>query len=249
MGTRGFTLVELLVVIAIVAVLIAMLAPALVAAYGVAQQTTCASNLRQLGLALRLYLKDNHGQFFPMRTTQSDGALWYYGFESNASAASGEGNRTFDRTQGKLYTYLQSPDATVEFCPAFDNSGPIKPKYSNQWWTYGINYELCGMKASRNFEEIKGGDAGRTILFADAAQVNTWQFPASSANPMIEEWFYIQPGSRMVQFRHFGKANVLFADWHVEALPPAAGSYNKLLPDAHIGYLDNQQVLFDPRGQ
>jgi prepilin-type processing-associated H-X9-DG protein len=64
---------------------------------------------------------------------------------------------------------------------------------------------------------------------------------------MAEEWFYIQSGARMVHFRHGGMANVLFADWHVEAMPPAKGSYNPLLPDAHIGYLDPKDVLFAPR--
>lgn len=52
---RGFTLVELLIVIAIVAILIAMLIPAVSKARGVAHLTVCASNLRQLGVALTAY--------------------------------------------------------------------------------------------------------------------------------------------------------------------------------------------------
>ncbi len=243
---RGFTLIELLVVIAILAILAALLFPVLAGAFSVANQTNCASNLRQLGLAMRLYLKDNNDQFFTLRTIQPDGILWYYGFETNASLASGEGNRTFDRTQGKLYPYLESPVATVEVCPAFYTNGAYKPKYNCQWWTYGINYQLSNFNAGCYASQIRGADAGRTMIFADAAQVNTWEAPASAANPLAEEWFYIQPGARMVQFRHSGMANVLMADWHVESVGPAANSYSPLLPAARIGYFDPTQVLFTP---
>jgi prepilin-type N-terminal cleavage/methylation domain-containing protein len=75
MQRRGFTLVELLAVIAIVGILTALLVPAVMAALGVADQTACASNLHQLGLATQLYLKDNRGQFFRLRTTEADGVL------------------------------------------------------------------------------------------------------------------------------------------------------------------------------
>ena len=61
MDRRGFTLVELLVVIAIIAVLMALLVPALEAARLRAQDVLCTSNVRQIGLALILYLDDNDG--------------------------------------------------------------------------------------------------------------------------------------------------------------------------------------------
>jgi prepilin-type N-terminal cleavage/methylation domain-containing protein len=65
MRTRGFTLIELLVVIAIIAILAAILFPVFAKAREKARQNTCMNNLRQIGIAMNMYVQDNNSTFIP----------------------------------------------------------------------------------------------------------------------------------------------------------------------------------------
>jgi len=68
---KGFTLIELLVVIAIIAILAAILFPVFAKARDKAQSTACLSNVKQIGLALQMYLGDWDG-YYPMASSNYD---------------------------------------------------------------------------------------------------------------------------------------------------------------------------------
>jgi prepilin-type N-terminal cleavage/methylation domain-containing protein/prepilin-type processing-associated H-X9-DG protein len=235
----AFTLIELLVVIAIIAVLAALLLPVMARGKFSAQRAACESNLRQLGLATEIYLGDNANRFFNRCAAPTPtGQQWWFGW----LASGAEGQRDFDLSTGVLFSYLHGSD--VRLCPSpVWNSPQFKLKGTNVIFSYGCNSFLCAAQNQNPVNANKILRPADTGLFADAAQVNTFQAPASVANPMFEEFYNFDATEATVQFRHVQKANVTFADGHVDLEKPFAGSINQRLPAQNIGRLRTEIVL------
>jgi len=235
---RAFTLIELLVVVAILALLMALMSPALRQAVARGRATMCAHNLRQMQLAFWLCLADRAGRWFPYREETPEGTLWYWGLERPSGGA--EGARKLDKTRARLWPYLQQAGG-VEICPALPYKAPFfKRKFEIASYGYALNaFMLAGLSLCENSGIQRLHQVARpseTIAWADAAQINTWQAPASPSNPMLEEWYYLD-GSPPPKwhFRHSRTLNAAFADGSVRVLPPHA-----LDPrcDGQVGYLE-----------
>ncbi len=127
-ANRGFTLIELLVVIAIIAILAAMLLPALTKAKSRAQGTGCMNNTRQLQLAWRMYAEDNRDGL-PFGFSQGVNApyVWVQGLLDDGNPKAND-NWNYDTTirKGAIWPYCGN-SVNVFHCPS-DPSYGINPQ-------------------------------------------------------------------------------------------------------------------------
>jgi len=195
-GLRAFSLIELLVVIAIIAVLAGMLLPALGRAKSRSQSTQCQSQMRQIALALRLYVDDANDEF--PRSLHSAFAHGQLPWERAIAPMLGASTTTWTNLLRGVY-----------HCPADRRSAP---------WSYGQNvyFELnpeaddyVGRPRSwRRLASIP--QPATTVLHADNA--------TSADHIMPHFWMSLSDASDVETRRHGGRANFNFVDGHAVLL-------------------------------
>jgi prepilin-type N-terminal cleavage/methylation domain-containing protein/prepilin-type processing-associated H-X9-DG protein len=233
----GFTLIELLVSVALIALLAGLLLPSLIKSSQLADSTRCLAHLRQVGLASQLYWDDHGGRAFTERSIRTNnGWTYWFGWLADGS----EGLRKFDPSPSPLWPYLQNQK--IGICPALNRSA-TDFKSKAQGAAYGFGYNLLvGTRGESGIRISTLQAPSDLVVFADCAQINDFQLPATPDKPLLEEFYYFDLTTPTIHFRHREKAQCWFADGHLAGEIPRSNSLDTRLPLHILGLLRENQI-------
>ena len=230
---RGFTLIELLVVIAIIAILAAILFPVFAKAREKARQASCQSNLKQLSLAVLMYIQDYDESFPP---------AYYYGPAWNPEYA---WDFTLDwstwpatASLGLLGPYTKN--SQINACPSFQAESWGRPytgyAYNTSYLGHGQFEPVPAPATLAAVERVS-----ETVLLCDSAFDLAGSLSANNylRAPGDPAYAYIGPN---VHFRHNGAANVAYCDGHVKASTTRS---NPSAANPDLGDLSSDDSAYD----